>query len=400
MSSPALPDRRGAGGAFDVIVLGLGALGSAALHQLAARGARVLGLDERDPPHAEGSSHGASRALRCAFAEPAYVPLARRALELWRDLEAEAGEPLYRRTGALLIGPADHPALAITRGSAARHGLAHEALDAAEIRRRFPALAPAEGEAGVFEEEGGLLPPERCVIAMLEGAKRRGAAVARGERARSVTRGPGGIRVRTDRGEYAADRLVVTLGPWLPGAARALFAGDEVMASLAARLTVERQVQLWLEPAAPALLRAGPPPPLSWVSGASPHSWYIMPPFGRAGVKVGRHHGGALVTPDTVNRAASPADEEDARAFLRERAPALGGRLLAAEVGLYTNTPDRNFVLGLHPGDDRVIIAGGGSGHAFKFATAIGEVIMDLVLQGASSRSASIFSVARLSGGA
>src|SRR5918992_1629494 len=171
---------------FDVIVVGLGAMGSATLFALSRRGVRALGVDQFAPPHTQGSTHGRTRIIREAYFEhPLYVPLVRRAYELWDDLEREAGRTLFHRTGGLMIGPADGAIVAGARRSAVEHDVQHEMLTADQVRRRWPAYDPPDDHGALFELRAGLLLPEACVEAYLELARRSGAVIRTGERVQS-----------------------------------------------------------------------------------------------------------------------------------------------------------------------------------------------------------------------
>jgi sarcosine oxidase len=367
------------GPAFQAIVVGLGAMGSAALAHLAARGVRALGIEAHPIGHALGSSHGASRVIRKAyFEDPRYVPMLHRAYQLWHALEQESGETLLLRTGCLNIGGRDHVCIRGVVESARRHGLAHEVLDAAEVSRRFPAFRLGQGEIAVFENDGGILPPERCVKAHVTRALARGATVVE-ERALRVELDRDGVLVETDRGRYSADMLVLTQGPWMTRA----------LVPMPAPLAVERQVQCWFTPREPALFDTDRFP--VFIHFLPDRAYYGLPPFGIDGVKVCRHHGGAPADPDALDRVVHPADEEDVRRYLRDHLPAADGPLLHAAVCMYTNTPDDHFAIGLHPDHPRVVLAGGFSGHGFKLAPVVGEIVADLVTRGRTEHEIAFF---------
>src|SRR5688572_5845584 len=224
---------------WDVIVTGLGAMGSAAARELARRGLRVLGLDRYAPPHAHGSTHGRTRIIREAYFEhPAYVPLVQRAEVLWTALEREVGERLFVRTGGLMIGPEHGVLVGGARTSAEQHDLPHELSTSAEVRRRFPALAPASDAVALYEPRAGVLFPEACVRALLSCAARDGAELRMHEPMLSWRVEGGVVRVATAIGEHVSDRLALTLGPWLP----------EFLNGAQIPLTVERQMQHWFGP--------------------------------------------------------------------------------------------------------------------------------------------------------
>lgn len=270
----------GGGARYDVAVAGLGAMGSAAAFHLARRGARVLGLDALTPPHDRGSSHGESRIIREAYYEhPAYVPLVRRAHALWRELEGLTRRSLLRTTGILNLGA---PASGLIRGvlrSVEEHGVPHERLDPAELRRRFPQLRPGPDTVAVYEERAGVLDPEGCVRAHLDAARAEGAEIRFGEAVRAWREDGEGVEVVTDLGRYRAGELVLCVGPWLAG----LLPGLPV--------TVERQTTHWFLPReSPEALSPGRFPAFLWETEPGTY-FYGMPDLG-GGVKAARHHGG------------------------------------------------------------------------------------------------------------
>jgi sarcosine oxidase len=363
-------------GAYDVVVVGLGAMGSSAAYHLARRGQRVLGLDAFAAGHTQGSSHGESRIIRMAYFEhPSYVPLLRRAYALWEATQAEVGRELLRLTGGLFIGQPHSPLVEGSLLSARTHGLAHEVLSGDDLRARFPALRPAEGEIGVFEECAGVLFPERCIEACLSLAAAEGAELRHSEPVREWQAHADEVEVRTERGTYTAGRLVLTLGAW-------------TSKFLGLPLRVERIPVVWLEPRQPLEL-----PIYIWDTGQS--VFYGVPHLDWPGAKVGRHHAGLVVDPDTLDRQATVADEEPIRAFVESRLPDLAGPTAKRLVCLYTNTPDEHFLIDRL--DDAVVFAAGFSGHGFKFASVVGEILADLALTGRATPDADFLRLARLS---
>jgi sarcosine oxidase len=357
---------------YDAIVVGLGAMGSSACSQLARRGQRVLGLDAFQLGHTLGSSHGESRIIRMAYYEhPSYVPLLRRAYQLWEATQAEVGRELLRLTGGLFVGQAGSPLVDGSLLSARTHGLPHEQLSADEMRRRFPALRPAEGEVGVFEERAGVLFPERCIEAFLQLATGLGAELRHGEPMLGWHTRDGEVEVRTSGGSYTAGKLVLTVGAW-------------ASKLLDLPLKVERTPVVWFEP------RRGLDLPIYiWDTGQS--VFYGVPHLEWSGAKVGRHHRGQVVDPDSVDREPTDADEEPIRAFVQSRIPDLGGRTCKRVICLYTNTPDENFLIDRL--DEQVVFAAGFSGHGFKFASVVGEILADLALTGRATPDADFLRV-------
>jgi sarcosine oxidase len=369
--------------AYDVIVIGLGGMGSAAAAHLAARGAQVLGLERFGPAHDQGSSHGGSRIIRQAyFEDPAYVPLLRRAYELWDQLEPDSGRDLRTQTGGLYLGAPDGPTVAGSLGAAREWDLPHEVLDAAEIRRRFPTMTPADDEVGLYEAVAGFVRPEQTVTAHLELAARRGAELRFTEPAVSWAASAEGVTVTTPAGSYTAGHLVVCPGAWAP----------EVLADLEVPLTVERQVMYWFQPD-DGVDRFTPDRHPVWIHGDGALQSYGFPamdgPNGGAKVAFFRH--GKVTTAETVDREVHPEEVEFIAEHLRALFPTLPGRLLAAVPCLYTLTPDHHFVIAPHPRHDRVTVACGFSGHGFKFVPVVGEILADLALTGTTSHPIGLF---------
>lgn len=358
---------------YDAIVVGLGAMGSAATYQLAKAGARVLGIDRYRPPHDRGSSHGESRITRLAIGEGAhFVPLVKRSHELWREIEAETGETLFTETGMLLIG-ADRAAvlhgsedfLATTIAAAREHDVPHETLDAAEAAARFPQFVLTGDERGAYYEPGaGFVRPERAVAAQLQLAERHGAELRFDERVTRVD----GHRVETDKGHAEADKVVLAAGPWI---------GDFGLD--ASRFAVHRQVLYWFQDTAPDLHRDMP---IFIVElGSGPDDFvYGFPPVDGA-IKLASEEYAETTTPDACNRAVTPDQARQFHArYVEGRIRGVGARPVRAATCLYTVTPDRQFVV--EPQDDGVLLVSACSGHGFKHSAAIGERVARLVTAG------------------
>ncbi|HEY3820746.1 MAG TPA: N-methyl-L-tryptophan oxidase [Polyangiaceae bacterium] len=374
----------------DVLVLGLGGMGAAALAHLAARGCSVVGVDQDMVPSLRGSSVGETRVIRKAYAEdPRYVPLLVRAYALWSELEARSGRALFTRVGCLNLGPAAHPAIRGVLESAERHGLPHRVLDEAAVRARF-SVVPAPGDLGVFEEDAGYLAVEACTEAHLAWAASRGAEVRRG-RVTALDVAGSSVRATLEDGRsLVADRAVVAAGPWL-GQAPAF---AELARGLP--LVVERQVQLWFEPVDRDAAR--PPALPAFIHFVEGGPFYGIPPddsHPSPAVKACRHHGGAQASPDTLDRALHPDDEATVRRYLRAHLPAADGPLLRSRVCMYTNTPDEHFLVGPLPGAPHVVVLGGFSGHGYKMASVVGEIAADLALGGRSAFDLGMFAPGR-----
>jgi sarcosine oxidase len=354
---------------YDCILAGLGAVGSSAAFHLASRGSRVLGLDRFAPPHALGSSHGKSRIIREAYFEnPLYVPLVRRAYECWAALEAESGRSVFTRTGGLMVGPPESSVVAGARASAIAHALPYDEIAAGELRRRIPAFHPGDGDVAIWEPRAGILAPETAIETHLSLAHARGAEIRFNEAMLGWAATDDGVDVTTPRGTFHAARLVIAAGSWL----------RDLVPELTLPLAVERNVVYWFDPAQPTASFAPDRFPIFIHEFAPGRAWYGFPDVGD-GVKVALHHQGEITDPDTVRRTVGDDEIGFVRSLLARFLPGANGSLRETTVCLYTNTPDDHFILDRHPVHASVVIASPCSGHGFKFSSAIGEVIADLV---------------------
>jgi sarcosine oxidase len=372
---------------YDVIVVGLGAHGSAAAYQLARRGVRVLGIEAYGRGHGLGSSGGLTRIIRLAYFEhPDYVPLLRAAWALWPQIELAAGEELLRVTGGLYAGRRGAAVLEGSLASAREHELPHELLDAAEARRRFPALQLDDDMVALHEPLAGILAPEKCIAAHLRLAESHGATLRFDERVTGWSAAGGApVSVSTSSGHYSAERLIIAVGAWLPAFAR----------ELALPLQVERQTLFWLEPVGQPELLTPERLPVYLVELDDEHAFYGFPTLPGQGAKVARHHGGQITDPDTVKRTVDAADEQPIRDFVARYLPLANGRRLDARVCLYTNTPDYNFILDFHPQHEQVVICSACSGHGFKFSNVIGSIAADLAITGRTEHEIGFLSLRR-----
>jgi sarcosine oxidase len=353
---------------YDVIVVGVGGIGSAAVDHLARRGRRVLGIERFDIPHDLGSSGGVTRIIRLAYSEhPSYVPLLRRAYELWRELETAAGERLLHVTGSIDASRPDDQIFAGSLASCLEHDLAHEVLDADELHRRFPAYRLPAGTASVFQPDGGFLLPERCIVAHVARALEAGAEVHGRERVLAWEPAGEGVRVRSDRATYEADRLVLATGAWL----------DELVGFERRLVSPERQVLAWLQPRRPGLFAPDRFPVFNY--GDEGKHFYGFPVYGIPGFKLGLYRRGETpADPDNVDRRLHPEDEAVLRTFAERCFPDGAGPALTLRTCLFEMSPDTHFLVGLHPDAPQVVCVGGGSGHGFKFCSVLGEIAADL----------------------
>ena len=376
--------------AFDVIVAGLGAMGSSAAYHLAKRGAKVLGLEARTPAHDQGSSHGESRIIRQAYFEhPAYVPLVLRAYHLWEELEAESAQRLLNITGGLAIGLPQSGLITGCLKSANVHGLAHDLFDAKEMKRRFPQFVLAEDEVAFYEQKIGYLRPEECIRQHLRCASNRGADLRFEEPILSWTAAESGegVTVVTEKRTYQAKSLVLSVGPWT----------NELVTSPPVPLTVSRRVMFWLRPTAQhAAFDKNAFPIFLWEPEQGP-LFYGFPRIDETGdPKVAIHSGCEHCKPSTIDRSIHPRDVAAIRSAIEFRIPALNGEVSRAVTCMYTMTPDEHFLIDAHPQHPQVSIAAGFSGHGFKFSSIVGEILSDLAITRKTSSDITLFSGSRL----
>jgi sarcosine oxidase len=371
---------------YDVIVIGVGAMGSSACFELAQRGVRVLGLEQFDIPNALGSSHGQSRMIRKAYFEhPDYVPLLRRAYELWDRLEAISGQKLLYRTGGVYIGPVDGEVVGGSLRAAREHGLEHEFLDHAELGRRFPQFRVDEQWGALYEPDAGFLTPENVIAAYAEAALRAGAELHGREAVMDWKSDANGVTVRTERGEYHSDQLIFCGGAWTSGLVR----------DLGVKLVVTRQVWGWVWPREPGAFALGKFPvwAIDHLDGTLHYGFPLLTDV--PGFKIGHHGPGRETDPDRVVRDPEPGDEETFRPVLREMIPGADGPVLSMKVCMYTNSPDHHFIVDRHPRHERVTLACGFSGHGFKFASVMGEILADRSMNGETKLPAQFLGLGR-----
>lgn len=372
---------------YDVIVIGLGGMGSAAAYHLAARGQRVLGLEKFTPAHDRGSSHGGSRIIRQSyFEDPAYVPLLLRAYELWDQLATDSGRDVYRMTGGLFIGPPDSLTVAGSLRASQEWDLPHDVLGENEIRLRFPNFTPHPGDVALFEAKAGFARPELTVQAHLDLAENAGATLRFGEQVLEWSEKAGGVTVRTAAGAYTAGQVVICPGAWAP----------QLLTDFGIPITVERQVLYWLDPV------GGTEPfvdhPIFIDENASGMQIYGFPAIDgpRGGVKVAFFRKGIECTPETIDRTVYDREIREMRDRTAELLPALDGPCLHSATCMYSNTPDQHFVIARHPDSAHVTVACGFSGHGFKFVPVVGEILADLATTGATTHPISLFDPRRL----
>jgi sarcosine oxidase len=362
----------------DVIVVGRGGMGSAAAWQLARRGQRVLGLERFDIPHPFGSSHGVSRIIRLPYYEDtAYVPLLRRAYELWREAEAATGAELLVTTGSIDSSPEDDPLFQGALAAAREHDLPHEVLTGAAVNERFPGYRLPADQRAVFQPQGGLVASERAIVAHVGAAQAHGADIRARERVLGWAPDAGGegVTVTTDKGTYRAARLVLTVGAW----------SGEMAPSLARLAVPERQVLAWLQPSRPEWFGPDRFPVFNLM--VEEGRYYGLPVYEVPGFKFGRyHHQNETGAPDTLLRKPDAADEALLRQFGERYFPDGSGPTMALRACMFTNTPDEHFILDHHPDHKQVVLASPCSGHGYKFCSVIGEILADLATGDGTTR--------------
>ena len=370
---------------YDAIVIGVGGMGSAAVYHLARRGLQVLGLEKHAIPHEMGSSHGYSRMIRYTLQEhPSYVPLVRRSYELWHEMEETAGEELMVTTGSIRAGAPDSPFFLNAQEACDLHSIPYEILTASEVNKRFPGYRFPEEISSVYQADGGFLLPERCIVTHVQAAERAGADVHSQETVLDWEVRGDGVQVRTDRDTYTAGRLVVTAGPW----------AANLVPELAAYAVPERQVMGWFQPKRPELYAAEAFPVFGVFTEEG--RYYGFPSHAVPGFKIGRaHHLLQKVDPDAINREVHPEDEDILRQAVNRYFPLAAGKLLDGKTCMYTNTPDEHFMIGTLDGQPQVSVAAGFSGHGFKFASVIGEIMADLAQNGATEHDINLFRLDR-----
>jgi sarcosine oxidase len=381
---------------FDVIVVGLGAMGSACARALAERGLRVLGLERFDLPHGFGSSGGQSRMVRMAYFEhPDYVPLLRRAYEGWDELGEAIGTTLFHRTGLLYLGRAEQMLLEGTRRAAREHDIELESLDDDELGERFPQVRKPEAMEALFEPDAGLVLCERAIESAAELARRAGAELRCRERVTEWGVVGDGVEVTSERGRYAAGHVVFTAGAWT----------ETLVQELGVELRVTRQPLGWVAPKTPKAFEIGRFPCWAIQDDADGFEgiYYGFPSLpaarfaGERGFKLAHHSIGRRTTAETVDREPTRADEADFRPALTRYFPDADGPTVAVKICLYTVTPDEHFILDRHPGHPQVTVACGFSGHGFKLAPAMGEALADLATEGRSDLPIGFLSLDRFS---
>ena len=363
---------------YDHIIIGLGSMGAAACYYLAGRGCSVLGIEQFDPPHENGSHGGQSRIIRKAYFEhPDYIPLLHRAYDNWRHLEEKTGEEIYLRTGLFYAGPQGNALLAAIKEAAGLYRLDLQPLPLEEARRRFPQFRLPDTFEALFEPDAGLLLTDAAINAFLREAEKAGAQLRRRETVQHWEKEGEGVKVVTDKGAYYCKKLVIAAGAW----------SARLIPGIAGKLKVTRQVLAWSRPENEAACALGNFPCWLVAVEGKPGAYYGFPVLPGAGafygMKFAYHYPADACEPDAVNRAISAADTDHLEAFMHAYFGSGYGAVAAVKTCLYCNSPDEHFVIDNLPGwEDRVCVAWGFSGHGFKFVPVVGEVLADLAMYG------------------
>lgn len=370
---------------FDTIVIGVGGMGSATLWQLARRGQKVLGIERFDLGHGMGSSHGINRIIRLAYFEhPNYVPLLVRAYELWREAEQLTKEQLLFITGGIDAGTEDSRIVQGALTACREHNLSHEVLTARETTQRFPGYKLPDSYAVIYQPDAGFVASERAILAHASLAVSAGAEIHGREKVVAIEPVNGRVVVVTDQGRYEAGKVVVSAGSWI----------SDLIPALRTNAVPERQVLGWFLPQSPDLFKPEVFPVSNILSQVG--HFYQFPMWGIPGFKIGLyHHFNEKGHADQLSREPTPADEEALRKGIKHMFPDADGPTLRLAACLFTNTPDEHFVIDTLPGTPEIVVASPCSGHGFKFASVIGEVLADLVTLGKSKLDLSLFGMNR-----
>ncbi|TAL42018.1 MAG: N-methyl-L-tryptophan oxidase [Chitinophagaceae bacterium] len=365
---------------FDVIVIGIGSMGSSACYYSAQRGVSVLGLEQFDITHELGSHAGQSRIIRKAYFEhPDYVPLLNRAYENWKCLEDETGTQIYYRTGLVYFGDPEHAMMKGVKVSASLYNIDVENPDAVSVANSFPQFKiPAQFET-LFEPDAGFVTPEKAIQAYTRQATRHGAEIHTKEKVLEWKKESSCVVVITNKNTYQCNKLIITAGAW----------SGKMIPGLADKIKVTRQFVAWIKPKNPGDFTLNNFSCWMIADDAKPGCYYGFPvlpteKFGEStGLKLAHHYPAAITDPDNVNRKVTEEDVEDLKYALNKYMPGTFESVLSSKICLYANTPDENFIIDKLPGyEDHVTVACGFSGHGFKFVSVVGEILAELATTG------------------
>jgi len=369
---------------FDTIVIGVGGMGSSAAYHLARRGQDVLGLERYSIPHTMGSSHGVTRIVRkTSYENPAYLPLLERAYELWHELDSKSTDNLIHTHGYVATSPEDGSLFRRAVEACEAHDLEHSVLTAPELSDRYPGYDLPSDYMAVIEPNGGFVHAEQSIVAHVKNAHRHGAVIRAQEEVLDWSTSPNSVEVMTSDGHYSAKNLVVTAGAW----------ASRLVPKLESVAVPERQVIGWFQPTQHKKYLPEEFPVFS--AECDLGQFYGTPVYHVPGFKIGKHHHlHQDVEPDSI---AEPTDEDETvlREFAKEYLSAAAGPTMGLKTCMYTNSPDGEFIVDTLSDDPNVAIAGGFSGHGFKFTTVMGEILADLAIHGETQQPIDSFSANR-----
>jgi len=368
---------------YDVIVIGLGVMGTAAAYHLSTAGKRVLGLEQFDIDHNKGSSHGESRIIRYAYSHPIYIEMARESFSLWRALEQASGKRLMFRTGGFDFGPTDSESLQLTRASLEAAHIPYEWLGPDEANRRFPQFRLSPGMAALYQADAAYLAASSCVLAMAELAHVQGADIVPNTPALEIEPINGLVRVHTPARMYEAPYCIITAGPW----------AGKVLGQMGHRLPVQptREQIVFLDPLNPDLYNPDQCPIFIYHGVGAQRWFYGLPNVQGTGVKVGIHGNNDAVDPDNVRREGDQAYVHTVREWVEKYLPYANGPVKEVRTCLYTMTPDEHFIIDHLPDHPNIVYGAGFSGHGFKFGILIGKMLAEMATMGQTPYDRSLF---------
>ena len=371
---------------YDVIIVGLGAMGSAASYYLSKNGVKVLGLDTYEPPHKLGSSHGHTRVIREAYHEgTSYVPIVKRAYELWNELDHEIEDKLILEYGGMYLGD-DGKYLSDAKKSAKKYDIPIKEFSSKEIKEKYNILNPPNNFKGLLENRSGAVFPEKAISNFLSKSINNGSSHNYNEKVIGWEKQSKFYKVETDKNNYFAEKLIFSSGAWI----------KNLVPSLKLPVKIERQVLFWFDPIKDKdKFHYSNMPNTGWDLDNG-MEFYTQPNIENKGFKVAMHHNGKFISENDLNRESNADDLSIVKNFLEEYIPLANGKIIDSRVCVYTNTPDLDFIIDFYPNDENLIICSPCSGHGFKFTPAIGEICSELVINNGTNYDLSEFSIKRL----